>query len=150
MSESEEHRTLVRTAEQILRAAYPRASIVVDIRTAPGAPVPPTINGFRPDAFVRSDAKRAIAEAKTRGDLDRTHTQEQMRSFILYLDKTPDGLFMLSVTGTSADRAKTILRFAHHEIRPSRTRVAVFDQCDIWMLQRDALTWRIWPAGRAA
>ena len=111
--------------------------------------MPPTINGFRPDALVQGDTQHAIAEAKTHNDLDRTHTRDQLRSFILYLEKSPRGLLVLSVTGTCADRAKTILRFTHRELRPSRTRLAVFDQCDLWLLCRDAVTWRICTARRA-
>ena len=147
MSESEEHRTLVRTVEELLRVVYPDASILVDIQSKPGAEVPPTIAGFRPDVLVRSATQKAIAEAKTAGDLDRTHTHDQATSFITYLEDSPRGLFVLSVPGWCADRAKTVLRFLHLEIRPSRTRIAVFDQCDLWLLAPDAVTWDISVAG---
>ena len=148
MSESKEHRTLVRTVEAMLRAVYPRASIVVDIQSEPGAELPPRIDGFRPDVLVRGEAQKVIAEAKTDGDLDKRHTHEQVTSFIMYLDNSPSGLLVLSVTGWRADRAKTVLRFIHLGIRPSRTRVAVFDQYDLWLLQPNGVTWDICVSGR--
>lgn len=148
MSESEAHRALVRAVEEMLGAVYPGASIVVDIQSEPGAHLPPTIDGFRPDVLVRGDVQKAIAEAKTDGDIDREHTYEQLTSFITYLDDSAGGLFVLSVAGRRADRAKTVLRFIHLQIRPSRTRVAVYDQCDLWMLQPDGVTWCIHLAGR--
>ena len=141
MSESDAHRTLVRTVEEILRVAYPAASILVDIQPQPGTEAPPKLGGFRPDILVRSETQTAIAEAKTAGDLDKKHTYDQVRSFVTYLERSPSGLFVLSVPGSSADRAKTVLRFLRLEIGPSRTRIALFDQCDLWLLEPDAVTW---------
>lgn len=112
--------------------------------------MPPTVAGFRPDILVRRDVPKAIAEAKTDGDLDREHTYEQLTSFITYLEDVVGGLFVLSVAGRCADRAKTVLRFIHFQIGPSRTRVAVFDQCDLWMLQPDGVTWCIYSPGGGA
>lgn len=150
MSESEEHRALVRAAEEMLGAVYPSASIVVDIQSAPGAHLPPTIAGFRPDLLVRGEVPKAIAEAKTDGDLDRDHTYQQLTSFVTYLEGLAGGLLVLSVAGRCADRAKTVLRFIHFELGPLRTRVAVFDQCDLWLLQPDRVTWCIYSAGGGA
>ena len=148
MSESEEHRALVRAVEEMLGSMYPGASIVVDIQSQPGSCLPPTIDGFRPDVLVRGEVQKAIAEAKTDGDLDREHTYEQLTSFVTHLEDSQGGLLVLSVAGRPADRAKTVLRFIHLQIGPSRTRVAVFDQCDLWMLQPDGVTWCIYPTGR--
>lgn len=141
MSESEQHRNLVRTVERCLRGAYPGFSILVDIQSAPGTELPPKIRGFRPDVFVQADARKAIAEAKTDADLDTTHTHDQVKSFIAYLENSRDDLLVLSVAGGSADRAKTVLRFVHVEAKPSRTQLAVFDQWDLWLLQPDGMTW---------
>lgn len=148
MSESEQHRTLVRTVEEVLRVVFPNASFVVDIQSEPGAPVPPMIGDFRPDVLVRDETQDAIAEAKTERDLDKNHTHDQMTSFIRYLDKSPGGLFVLSVTGWCADRAKTMLRFTYLEVRPSHTQLAVFDQCDLWVLQPTCLAWDIFFGGK--
>ena len=145
MSESEQHRSLVLAVRDRLSVMYANASIAVDIQSAPGTELPPQIAGFRPDVFVRDDAKTAIAEAKTGADLDRKHTHDQMNSFLAYLEASSNGLLVLSVTGRFADRAKTMLRFIRLEAKPSRTRLAVFDQCDLWLLQPDGVTWRLFP-----
>ena len=143
MSESEQHRYLVRTVEECLRGAYAGSSILVDIQSDPGTELPPKIGGFRPDVFVQASTRKAIAEAKTDTDLDTTHTHDQMKSFIAYLEKSRDGLLVLSVAGVSADRAKTVLRFIHVETKPSSTQLAVFDQCDLWLLQPGGMTWKL-------
>ena len=141
MSESEEHRTLVRTVADMLRVLYPSASFVVDIPSQPGAAVPLAIGGFRPDVTVRGATQNAIAEAKTDSDLDTKHTLDQLTSFIKSLDHSAGGLFVLSVSGWRADRAKTVLRLAYLQIKPLRTQLAVYDQCDLWMFRGDSLTW---------
>lgn len=148
MSESEQHRNLVRTVGERLKVMYAGAPIVADIQSDPGAELPPTIDGFRPDVFVRNGERTAIAEAKTDADVDRTHTHEQVKSFIACLEDSSDGLLVLSVTGSCADRAKTVLRFIHLETKPSRTRFAVFDQCDVWLLQPDGVTWELFLPAR--
>lgn len=141
MSESEEHRTLVRTVADMLRVLYPSASFVVDIPSQPGVAVPLTIGGFRPDVTVRGTTQNAIAEAKTDNDLETKHTHDQLTSFIKSLEHSAGGLFVLSVSGWRADRAKTVLRFAYLRVKPLRTQLAVYDQCDLWMLRGDRLTW---------
>lgn len=145
MSESEQHRDLVLAVRDRLSVVYANASIVIDIQSTPGTELPPKIAGFRPDVFIRKDAQTAIAEAKTGADLDRAHTHDQVNSFLAYLEASSNGLLVLSVTGRFADRAKTMLRFIRLEARPSRTRLAVFDQCDLWLLQPDGMTWRLFP-----
>lgn len=141
MSESEQHRNLVRTVEEHLRTVYASSSIVADIQSKPGTELPPKIGGFRPDVFVQADERKAIGEAKTGADLDKTHTHDQVKAFITYLERSVDGLLVLSVTGGCANRAKTVLRFAHLETKPSHTQLAVLDQCDLWLLQADGVTW---------
>ena len=133
---------LVRAVAHLLCVLYPSASLAVDIPSEPGA-VPLTIGGFRPDVTVRGTRQNAIAEAKTDDDLETKHTQDQLTSFIESLDHSEGGLFVLSVSGLRADRAKTVLRFASLRIRPSRTQLAVFDQCDLWLLRNDGRTWNL-------
>ena len=75
-----------------------------------------------------------IAEAKTDRDLDNKHTHNQVVSFIAYLERKGNGLFVLSVTGCGADHAKTLLRFIRQDIRVTHTDIAVFDSCDFWFI----------------
>lgn len=143
MSESEEHRRLVLEVVKVLDSMYPNGSTIVDIQRVPGDDVPPRIGAFRPDVYLRSKAATVIAEAKTDKDLDRRHTYDQVVSYMNHLERSTDGFLVLSVTGYRADFAKTVLRFAHRDVRPSRTKVAVFDQCDLWLLQPNGVTWAI-------
>ena len=143
MSESEEHRTLVRGVRNALLLRYPNASVVVDIQTAPGDEVPPQIGGFRPDVFMTRGSTTVIGEAKTTEDIDRPHTYSQVRSFIRYLERANDGYFVLAVDGCRGDLAKTVLRFVGREIMPARTGLMVFDGCDLWSMRKDGITWEI-------
>lgn len=145
MSESEEHRSLVFGVRNALRELYPRSTPVIDILRFPGDRVPPKIGGFRPDLFISDEEVTVIAEAKTDNDIDRMHTYGQVMSFIGYLEKScsKDRLFVLAVTGRRADFARTILRFVRQEIKPWRTQVAVFDEYDLWLLDRNSFTWTI-------
>ena len=145
MSESDEHRALVLQVMAVLSALYPNATTIVDMQRAPGDEVPPAVGAFRPDVLLHAEAAMVIAEAKTDKDVDRKHTYEQVSSFIAHLERSTEGLFVLSVTGRRADLAKTVLRFVHLEMRPLRTRVAVFDQCDLWVLQPNGIAWDLVP-----
>ncbi|MCY3767943.1 MAG: hypothetical protein OXG56_01035 [Gammaproteobacteria bacterium] len=112
-------------------------SFNADLQPKPGDPVPPLINGFRPDVISRSNLENSIviAEAKTDRDLDNKHTENQIASFINYLEKKGNGCLVLSVTGCGADRAKTFLRFMHQSEKVRITNLTVFDGCDFWQLE---------------
>ena len=143
MSESEEHRSLVVKVRDVLHVLHPEGVHTTHLQRAPGDPIPPRLGGFRPDVLIRDGATRIIADAKTDRDLDRKHTYDQAVSFVRYLERSKAGLFVLSVTARRADLAKTVLRFVYREIGPSRTKVAVFDECDLWLLQSNGVTWDI-------
>lgn len=136
MSESEEHRNLVRQVACALTQLFSGISIVVDFQLVPGHPVPPVIGGHRPDLYgtVLSTKTLVVAEAKTDFDLDNRHTYSQVSTFIEYLELKGGGLFVLSVTGRRADRAKTVLRFIYRQKRVSQTNLSVFDGIDFWYL----------------
>ena len=122
---------------------YPGGPAIIDVQRAPGDEVPPRIGAFRPDVFIRREAITVLADAKTAKDLPRKHTYDQVVSFVNYLERSSNGLFVLSVTGHRANFAKTVLRFVHQDVHPSRTQFAVFDQCDLWLLQPNGLTWAV-------
>ena len=115
---------------------YPRISLITDVQTTPGDPVPPVIGGYRPDVYARNTSANSvvIAEAKTDCDLSNKHTHNQIASFITYLERNGDGVFILSVTGCGANRAKTLLRFMCREMHVTKTDITVFDGCDFWLL----------------
>ena len=119
-----------------LKSRYPRLSIITDIQESPGDPIPRLIDGYRPDLYARITVENSIviAEAKTDNDLEKTHTYNQIETFITHLERKEFGLFVLSVTGCRADHARTILRFTRRRVQAKRTHIAVFDGCDFWEL----------------
>lgn len=139
MSQSDEHRVLVLHAVDALIRRHPSVTITADLQASPGDPVPPLIEGFRPDIYAwlpRTDSL-IIAEAKTHRDIWNSHTRSQASSFIAHIEKTAGGQFILCAWGHNADRAKTLLRFLMRELRPSRVSAQVFDGCDFWTLDAD-------------
>ena len=147
MSQSDKHRALVLETVYTLEIRYPRISIVSDMQAVPGDTVPPIIDGFRPDVYGRalSGDLTVIAEAKTDGDLDNNHTMEQIVSFINYLERKKDGLFILSVTGCRADFSKTLMRFLLLGMEVTSTQIMVFDSLDFWryVVTNGGFQWRL-------
>ncbi len=145
MSQSDVHRELVIQIVAELEARYSRISVVADLQQKPGDPVPPMIDGFRPDVYANlptDPSASIIAEAKTDGDIDRPHTYNQITAFINYLARRSSGSFILAVTGCGADLAKTTLQFLYHDVRSASTGLSVYDGCDLWSL--DPISGVIW------
>ena len=144
MSQSDEHRVLVLHTVDALIHRHPEVNIAADIQASPGDPVPPLIDGFRPDiyAWLPRTGSLIIAEAKTHRDIWNSHTRSQARSFIAHIEDSAGGRFILCAWGHNADRAKTLLRFLMRELRPTGVSAQVFDGCDFWTL--DASNGVIW------
>ncbi|MCY4611964.1 MAG: hypothetical protein OXC38_09745 [Gammaproteobacteria bacterium] len=145
MSQSELHRNLVLQVAEKLKSLDPQIRVLTDVQDAPGDEVPPLINGFRPDIYVRRESNGSviIAEAKT-DDLDYQHTHEQIVSFINYLEKRENGVLVLAATGQNADHAKTVLRFICKKTRVFKTNIMVFDTLDLWLLDSHQVTWDLY------
>ncbi len=147
MSQSDAHKNLVVRLVNELESRYPRILIVSDVQQNPGDPVPPVIDGFRPDVYASQPNNfhlTIIAEAKTDGDLDNQHTHNQLLAFINHLERKGEGLFVLSVTGRVADKAKTLLRFLCQMNHVSITTLAIFDGCDFWKLPpKSGVIWHL-------
>ena len=123
--------------------------ITTDLLDAPGDPVPPRIDGHRPDIMARCTAaglQFIIAEAKTDGDIDNRHTRSQIGAFMDHLDAmtTGTGTLILAVNGQVADSARTVLRFACRQRVTSRLHIKLFDGLDFWTLgPPGAPLWRL-------
>ena len=146
MSQSEQHKKLVIEVIHALELRCPSLSFIADVQQKPGDEVPPLINGFRPDVYARNQTGSSvvIAEAKTDKDFDNKHTENQIKSFVNYLEQSRNGFFILSATGYGADRAKTLLRFMRRITHVTRTTIAVFDGLDFWLLDSsDGVKWHL-------
>lgn len=146
MSQSKAHKTLVKGVVGALESRFTDISMLVDLQQNPGDELPPKIGRFRPDVYATWKQEHfIIAEAKTDGDLDNQHTHDQVISFIKYLNRSETNLFILSVTGYKADRAKTFLRFIRKELQIVSARIEIFDGCDFWRLDsRGGLNWHLY------
>ena len=136
MSQSDQHRNLVIQVVKALESRYPLTSFIADVPKKPGDAVPPVIDGFRPDVYAtkESGSSIVIVEAKTDSDLDNRRTNNQVVSFVNYLERKRNGLFILSATGCGSNRAKTLLRFVCQVTHVTSTAIEVFDGCDFWLL----------------
>ena len=146
MSQSEQHKNLVIEVVKALEIRCPLLSLIADVQQKPGDEVPPVINGFRPDVYARNESGSSvvIAEAKTDNDLMNKHTDNQIESFVNYLEQRKNGFFILSVTGYGANSAKTLLRFVRQATHITGTVIGVFDGCDFWLLDSsDGVTWHL-------
>lgn len=144
MSQSDQHSHLVIQVVKALETRFPLMSFIADVQQKPGGPVPPLIDGFRPDVYASEDSNRSIviAEAKTDGDLNNRHTHKQIECFLNYLERRKNGFFVLSVTGCRADSARTLLRFIRQVTHVTSTAITVFDGCDFWLLDSsNGATW---------
>ncbi len=136
MSQSEAHRTLVEMVTTAIEKRHQGIVAIADLQLSPGDELPPLIDGFRSDVYARNNQMGLIiiGEAKTDNDIDNRHTYDQITSFINYLERQKKGNLILAVTGISADRAKTLLRFIRRELGVEKTIMEVFDCCDFWRL----------------
>ena len=148
MSESVDHRRLIVDGISLIASKYPYMKITSDIQESPGDPVPVLIGGHRPDIYATDLSQDAnlnfiIAEAKTDYDLDKPHTESQVKSFIGYLEQKEQSQFILLTTGVGARRAKSILRFVHDEESVKRTQLTIFDTLDLWCYNSETKRWRL-------
>ena len=140
MSESEAHKNLVVATASVIKRRYPRMSVQMDIQEAPGDPIPELFQGHRPDIVARAalpNMEMIIAEAKTRNDLDKHHTLNQVEAFVGHLQSRRHGVgtFILTVSGEDSSRdARNLLRYTFRSQVSSRLRVQLFDGLDFWTL----------------
>lgn len=148
MSASDNHRRLILGGIEYIMSKYPKMKITSDIQDSPGDPVPFLIAGHRPDIYatdLSQDAKFnfIIAEAKTDHDIDKPHTDSQVKSFIDYLEKRENSQFIMLTTGVGARRAKSILRFVHDDGSAQRTQLSIFDTLELWHYNSDTKKWHL-------
>ena len=135
MSQSDEHKRLVREMAHAIAIRYPEVHSVVDLPRRPHGTAPPLVGGYRPDVYGRDAAGElvVVGEAETAAGLERRHTRRQLRAFADHLEHRGGGIVVLAVPGGSADRAKTLLRFLAFELRIERAELRVFDGLDFWV-----------------
>lgn len=138
MSESDVHRSLVlRTASAIRQQCTKIATVVADVLAKPGDPVPPMVEGYRPDLYGTSRGSKFIVlgEIETLASMRSRHTIRQLGTFLCYLERRRvHGCLVLAAEGSGADRAKVLLSFLVAEHAVEATSILVYDGWDFWCL----------------
>lgn len=147
MSESDNHRRLVRDLAARIHRMRPHYRVVADLPGSPGDPVPALVGSFRPDVYASDPLSpgraRIIGEAKTAG-LDGEHTARQVSAFLGHLAGGSSSLFIMAVPGELADRCRTVLAFLRAAHTSPTVSVAVFDGLDLWVLDAGkGAQWRL-------
>lgn len=112
--ESDKHRELIGQIGLWIRWKFPEAKDFIDDDSdgALGRPRPPSIAGYRPDAFVLGGAQRTtiVGEAKTANDLDSEHSRRQLEAYIAYLSTFSDGVLVVSTQWQARRTAMSLLK----------------------------------------
>lgn len=129
MAESSQHQNLV---NRIVKAVLPvvedfdEAICFADgVSESDGSPF--LIGGFRPDVFAVGESIEIVGEAKPPWDLESVRSEEQLRSFLGYVEARSYRHLVLSVHWTSTKAAMCVLRNIASDWLAVRERVHVLD-----------------------
>lgn len=120
MSESLKHLALVKCIVSYIKKNYQgidHLALLHDLPALPGWGKPPKIGAFRPDVYA-VDApitRTIIGEAKTQLDLETSHSRNQLKDFLLFLNNQQNGLLILAVPWQAKARGKSLLKLLEKE-----------------------------------
>ena len=143
MPESDKHRCLVKAMAVKFSNIAPDMRVHADIDRVHGFQPPYHIDGYIPDiyAYNTTSRRKYICEVKTVRDLETQRSGEQIHTFVDYINKGCDNIFLLAGDAQTATRAKTILRFMITGNGFHNCSVQVFDGLDYWVFDRDKNSW---------
>jgi len=97
---------------------------------------PKIINGYRPDvfAFGHKNNPIIIGEAKSPGDIENIHTNNQLYSFLNYLVKYDPSYLIFSTRWDKVNLSKNNIKYILGEIKSEFTPeiITLDDQGDVW------------------
>lgn len=144
MVESKQHQRLVEQMAFWLHTnCICNFDIRVHIQDKPGDPIPPKVSSHRPDLYASSEKRLIIGEAKTGYDIDRKHSIEQYKSFLAHLEKIKGNYFVLAVPYEFLDKAKFTLDKLQNDMELKTANIAIFDECDIWSMDKEYRKWHL-------
>lgn len=106
MAASDQHQLLVQfLLTHVGQELGATAALSADLGLAFGLPRPAPIGGTRPDAFARCLTRHrvVVAEAKTRWDVSRPHTELQLMAYFQFLAAEKQGELWLAVPWAGVD-----------------------------------------------
>ena len=132
MSESTQHLRLVRSILTYLEREFSGLAgfAVFDDTAEPSrGEKPPRINGHVPDVYAVDvpPCTTIIGEAKTRQDLETERSREQIATFLDYLSRRANGVFVLAVPLEVAATARGLVAAVSGGQEASTTRVVILD-----------------------
>lgn len=120
--ESDKHKELIQLIRLWIGWNYPNLVPYLDddLDSNIGRARPPSIAGYRPDAFVAGAVNRTaiIGEAKTELDLDSSHTALQLEAYVDYLANQPSGVLVVSTEWRARRTAKSLVKRLVRKVQP--------------------------------
>jgi hypothetical protein len=119
MAEGPLHRALVQALTDHLRSEFTNECVILsDCKDRLVAGLPPQLGEVRPDFYSREygSAHVVIGEAKIERDLDNTHTEKQVRSYLEHLAEQDSGELVLAVPLLAAGTAHRVCRSVRKEL----------------------------------
>ena len=96
--------------------------ILVDLPGSRPSDKPPKIGSYFPDVWAQSRRRIYVGEAKTALDLETTHTQSQLRSFLKHISLSPSGSsLIIAVPGFAAARARSLMRIIGSDVNGAQS-----------------------------
>lgn len=115
MAESTTHIQLVEEMVQWIVKAYlngDKGYLLIDCPDSSACGKPPKINGYVPDVFTASlpNGRIIIGEAKTTHDIERPHSEEQIKAFLRYCINYENSVFVFAAPWPMVRFVKTFIR----------------------------------------
>ena len=128
MSESSYHTKMVQEISLWIKENGSTARDLIlfeDLPNTPQQKLPRIINNFRPDVFARSLICQNIfiGEAKTGPDLETPHSIRQIKTFLQYLSKEEDPIFVIATSWDMVRSAHTLVRALQKEVFAEKVKV---------------------------
>lgn len=132
MGESNNHIQLVEELVSWIARTYldgDKGYLLIDHPQYAACNKPHKINGYVPDVFTASapNGQTIIGEAKTKRDVDRPHSVEQIKAFLRYCSNHENAVFVFASPWSMSRYAKALLRRLQQHTNASMVTVIVIE-----------------------
>jgi hypothetical protein len=132
MAESASHVLLVEELVQWIAKVYlngDRGSLLIDHRDSSACCKPPSLNGFIPDVYTAStpNGLTIIGEAKTAHDVERLHSEAQIKAFLRFASLQDKAVFVFAAPWPISKFSKALIKRLQQETGADYVTVNVLD-----------------------